>query len=146
MDEDPKFIPYEETHRLHQLMLLCVVANEGQEEAIASLLYENEAYACFFTRGKGTSTTYFAEVVGTGELRKVIVFSIIRADVWGLIKRALEKRFAVSRISKGIAFTVPLSSIMSVSVYKMLGNIRFFESPINKPQKKKFQFFGGKKK
>lgn len=140
-----KVAPYDQTHRLHQLLFVCVVVNEGQEDAICQLLYSNEAYSCYTTRGKGTAPSTFSEVTGTGQLRKAIVFSIIRVDTWPLVKKALEKRFSISRIAKGIAYTIPLTSVMSISVYKMLGNIRFFEKP-NNQEKKKQKILGGKGK
>ena len=139
--------PYDKTHRLHKLLLVCVVVNEGQEDAIAQLCYQNEAYACFMTRGRGTALNTWMEVTGIGELRKVIVFSIIRDDTWNLLRKSIEQRFAVSKISKGIAFCVNLTSVMSISVYKMLGNIRIFENAVEDDEKKKKKkIIGGKKK
>lgn len=142
-----QFAPYDKTHRLHKLLLVCVVVNEGQEEEIASLCYQNEAYACFMTRGRGTALNTWMEVTGIGELRKVIVFSIIRDDTWNILRKSLEQRFAVSKISKGIAYCVNLTSVMSISVYKMLGNIRIFENATeDEGKKKKKKIIGGKKK
>lgn len=141
--------PYDRTHRIHQLMLGCFIVNEGQEDALCELLFANEVYACFMTRGKGTSASLFSEVTGVGLLRKIVVYSVMRDDVWELVKKPIEAKFAVSRISHGIGFCVPLTSVTSISSYKMLANIRFFEKPVSgklKRHKKKVKIIGGKNK
>ena len=128
---------YDRTHRIHQLVLGVIIVNEGQEEAISELLYNNEVYACFITRGKGTSNNTFTEVTGVGMLRKIVMMAVMRDDIWASIRKPLAERFALSRIAHGVAFATPLSGIMSISAYKMLGNIRIFEKPINRGKQKK---------
>lgn len=142
------YAPYDRTHRIHKLMLATFVVNEGQEVALMELLYQNEVYACYLTRGKGTAQNAFSDVTGVGMLRKVVVFALMRDDIWNVVKVPVAEKFALSRISRGIAFAVPLSGIMSISAYKMFGNIRIFEKPINKEKKskvKKLKVEGGKK-
>lgn len=140
---------YDRTHRIHQLVLGVFIVNEGQEEAIQELLYNNEVYACFITRGKGTSINTFTEVTGVGMLRKVVMMAVMRDDIWQTIRKPIAERFALSRIAHGVAFCTPLTGIMSISAYKMLGNIRFFEKPVNKEKLRKEKakpIIGGDKK
>ena len=137
--------PYDRTHRIHKLFLGTFVVNEGQEEWLMEKLYANEVYACFLTRGKGTANSVFSDVTGVGLLRKVVVFAIMRDDVWEVVKKPIDEKFSLSRIAHGIAFCTPLPSIMSISAYKMFGNIRFFEKPIKQDKKqKKVKIVGGK--
>ena len=138
--------PYDRTHRIHKLVLATFVVNEGQEESLMELLYENEVYACFLSRGKGTASNVFGQVTGVGLLRKIVVFAVMRDDIWNVIKVPVGKKFATSRIAHGIAFCTPLTGVMSISAYKMFGNIRIFEKPVSKEKKKqrKVKIVGGK--
>ena len=138
---------YDQTHRIHPLVLACIVVNEGQEDGMISLLYEHEVYGCYLTRGRGTSASIFDEVT-VGHIRKTVIFAPMRRDVWNVIKRPIEERFNVSKMVKGIAYCIPLTGIMSVSVYKMFSNIRFFEKPVitKKTKEKKVKIIGGKSK
>lgn len=140
---------YDRTHRIHQLVLGVIIVNEGQEDAIVELLNKNEVYASFITRGKGTAPNFFAEVTGVGLLRKIILTAVMRDDAWSSVRKSLAERFALSRIAHGVAFATPLSGIMSISAYKMFGNIRIFEKPVNPAKDKKIKskkIEGGSKK
>ena len=138
---------YDKTHRIHPMVLTCIVVNEGQEDDVVKFLYEHEIYGSFLTRGRGTSASVFDQVA-RGQLRKTVIFALMRDDVWKLIRNPLDERFKISKMSKGIAYCIPLTSIMSVSLYKMFSNIRFFEKPVStkKTKQKKVKIIGGKSK
>ncbi len=135
---------YDRTHRIHPLLFVTVIVNEGQGESIADIFEANEAYACYLSHGRGTASNDFYEVTGSGDRRKTVVHSIIREDRWPIVKKTLEERFAVSQMAKGIAYSVKITAVMAVSIYKMLSNNRFFEKPLPKKEKKGL-FHRGKK-
>ena len=127
---------YEETHRITPLVLAFVVVNDGQGEAIAALFKAASCFATFTFRGHGTAPKKIYEVWGLGGLKKDVVIGVIRRSEWENLKQSVEARFGVSKLSKGIGFTVPLDSVAGVSIYKMLSNTRFFEKPIHRRKKK----------
>ncbi len=144
MDND---VPaYDKTHRIHPLVIACVVVNEGQEDDMKQILFEQEIYATWTTRARGTSASVFDEVTSVGQLRKAVIFALMRTDTWNIVKKDIAARLNISKLSKGIAYCIPLTGIMSVSVYKMFSNIRYFEKPIEDKKKRKIKIIGGKSK
>ena len=142
--ETPKGPSYESTHELKRLMFTLVVVNEGLSSTIVKMLYEHEAALAFIVRGHGTSKNDFHDVMGMGESNKDVVISIIDEKQWPPIKEEFGKRFNISPSSKGIAYTVPLDSIVGVSIYKMLANIKQFENPKTIERKRKRERKNGK--
>ena len=125
MEEQKK--SYDSTHRIYPLQLVMVVVGSGQASSVVRLLNENEAYMCCICKGRGTSTSDFYDVLGIGDLKKDIIFSVIKTDRWPIIKKTLGERFKVSWASRGIAVIAPLDALAGVSIYKMLGNVRYDE-------------------
>ena len=119
---------YESTHRIYPLQAIMVVVGSGLASSVIRLLNENEAYMCCISKGRGTSTSDFYDVFGLGDLKKDVIFSIIKTDRWPIIKKVLAERFKVSYASRGIAITIPLDALAGVSIYKMLGNVRYDEA------------------
>ncbi len=126
MEEQKK--PYDSSHRIYPLQLLMVVVGAGQASSVVRLLYENEAYMCCVCKGRGTSQGDVYDVFGIGDLKKDIIFTVIKEDRWPVIKKALGERFKVSFASRGIAAISPLEALAGVSIYKMLGNVRYDEA------------------
>ena len=60
--------------------------------------------------------------MGMEESEKRVIFSIIREDCAGAALKTLEEKFSTVRGGKGIAYTVPLSSVAGVAIYQFLSN------------------------
>ena len=135
-EESKNFTPYDKTHRIRRLFLVTTIVPDGQENAIIELNQIHEAAICFTCYGKGTSERSMSSIFNISPKRD-IVFSIIREDQWISYKIELEKRFSVSRLSKGVAFASPLDAVAGVSIYKMLSNTRNIEKPILTKKRRK---------
>lgn len=55
-------------------------------------------------------------------LHKAVILSVVREDMVDPIMKCLETKFATIKNGKGIAFAVPLSSIIGVNMYQFLSN------------------------
>jgi hypothetical protein len=122
------FTPYDQSHRVSPLLLVFTIVNAGQGEAIANIYKKAEAYAAYFLNGKGTAPNNLYAVLGSaGALKKDVILGVIKTDRWESLRQAIDARFAVSKLAKGVSFTVPLDSVAGVSIYKMLSNTRYFE-------------------
>ena len=126
-DTNNHFTPYEKTHRLKSLLLVVTIVGQGQGEAIISIANKYECNLSFLTRGKGTAPNNFYALLGSGSLKKEVVFSVIKEATYEGFAKELEARFAISEMAKGISFCIPIDSVAGVSVYKMLSNTRYFE-------------------
>ena len=57
-------------------------------------------------------------------INKAVILSFAREDQVNAIMDCLEEKFATIKNGKGIAFAVPLSSIIGVNNYRFLSNNR----------------------
>ena len=135
-EETRKYVPFDQTHRLRQLLFVTTIVPEGQAESIVQINNEHEAAFCFMCSGRGTAPME-TRIDWTNSPKKTIVFSVLRADKWPSYKAKITERFNVSKAAKGIAYSVPFSAIAGVSVYKMLANIRLFERPTSQGKTKR---------
>lgn len=127
MNEEKTRPLYEQTHRLRPLLFVTTIVSEGQSAAIVDLNTKCESALVCVCFGKGTAP---AEIVAHWpSTTKEVVFSVLRADKWAEYKAQLSQRFSISRLSKGIAYAIPLDAVGGVSIYKMLSNTRLFEKP-----------------
>ena len=75
------------------------------------------------TVGMGTATSDLVELLGL-ESHKAVIISVVREDLMDDVMKTLEEKFAAVRNGKGVAFAVPLSSVIGVNMYRFLSNRR----------------------
>ena len=73
--------------------------------------------------GLGTANSELIDLLGLN-LHKAVILSVVREDKTDEIMNGLEQRFATIKNGKGIAFAVPLSSVIGVNLYQFLSNNR----------------------
>ena len=73
--------------------------------------------------GMGTANSELVELLGLN-IHKAVILSVIREDMADAVLNCLEDKFATIRNGKGIAFAVPLSSIIGVNLYQFLSDNR----------------------
>ncbi|MBR6311357.1 MAG: hypothetical protein IKR51_00090 [Oscillospiraceae bacterium] len=107
-----------------RLMLLVTVVNKGKGTFFADLLqtFDANLQMCFV--GDGTARSDLIEFLGLKDSRRSIIFSVVRASQLDAIEAALEERFVTVNGGTGIAFTVPLSSVIGRLSYGFLSNER----------------------
>ena len=117
-----RFVPYEETNNLLGLKLFISIVPLGQAQGVVKLLEKAGVNYNVITQGEGTGAKYVPNLVSDN--KKQIVFSFVREDMTEVVKKILKKRFSISKASNGISFSVKLTSVMGVSIYKFLSNSR----------------------
>lgn len=117
-----RFVPYEETSNLLGLKMFISIVPLGQAQGIVKLLEKAGVNYNVITQGEGTGSKFVPTLINTNQ--KQIVFSFVREDMTETVKKILKDRFSVSKASNGIAFSVKLTSVMGVSIYKFLSNTR----------------------
>ena len=105
------------------LKLLITVVNRVKSEYYADLIQSHGANIQCFVSAMGTSTQVL-DLIGLSDDRKSAIFSLIRADEADELLEVLGEHFKTIKNGKGIAFTVPLTSLIGVSVYKFLADKR----------------------
>ena len=107
-----------------KLKLLITVVNREKVEFYMDLLQSFEVNMQFSVSARGTASSDILHMMGLEESAKGVIFSIIREDKAVEALQALEMRFATIKRGKGIAYTVPLSGMIGVSLYQFFCNNR----------------------
>ena len=57
-------------------------------------------------------------------IQKAVILSVVREDMVEQLMNGLEDKFATIKNGKGIAYAVPLSSVIGVNLYQFMSNNR----------------------
>ena len=72
--------------------------------------------------GQGTARSETLHMLGLEESDKSVIFSVIKEEKTEVIMRSLDEKFHKIKNGKGIAFTIPLSSVIGVAIYRFLSD------------------------
>lgn len=107
---------------VRKLKMLITIVDRSKTLFYLDLLEQFEVNVQLVLMGKGTASTQMINLLGLVEADKSAIISYIRED---RVKEALDvlsEKFQKVKNGKGVAFTVPLDSIIGVSVYQLLSN------------------------
>ena len=120
-ESEKKHIPPQNIAPEH-LMLLVTVVQKGKGTFFSDYLQTFEANLQVCVVGTGTAQTDLIEFLGLKDNKRSIIFSIVREELLDKIMEALEERFRTINRNTGIAFAVPLSSVIGKLSYGFLSN------------------------
>ncbi len=107
-----------------KLKLLITIVNRDKADFYMDLLQTFEVNMQFRTAASGTASSDILQMMGLAESEKAVIFSVIREDLVKKAMEALSNRFATIKGGKGIAYTVPMSGMIGISLYQFLCNNR----------------------
>jgi hypothetical protein len=107
-----------------KLKLLVTVVNREKAEFYTDLLQAFEVNMQISALARGTASSDILHMMGLEDSEKSVIFSIIREDKAPEALRVLEEKFNTIKRGKGIAYTVPLSGMIGVSLYQFFCNDR----------------------
>ena len=119
-----KRFPLTENVAPKKLKLLITVVNKNKAEFYMDYLQEFEINMQMSMRARGTADSDLLHYLGLEDSEKRVLFSLVREDMAPAALRGLEEKFETVRDGKGIAYTVPLSSVAGAAVYQFLTNNR----------------------
>ncbi len=108
---------------IKKLKLLFTVVDRPKGEFYLDVISQFDVNCQLVMGGMGTATSELVELLGLNK-QKAVVLSVIREDMTDEVMNCLEDKFATIRGGKGIAFAVPLSSVIGVNLYRFLSNNR----------------------
>lgn len=108
---------------IKKLKLLFTVVDRSKGEFYMDVISQFEVNCQMMLPGMGTATSEVVNMLGLNR-HKAVILSAVREDRVEEIINALETKFETIKNGKGIAFAVPMSSIVGVSVYQFLSNNR----------------------
>lgn len=112
---------------IKKLKLLVTVVDRSKALFYMDLLEQFEVNMQTMLYGKGTAGKEILSYLGLAETEKAVILSIIREDKTKEILETISEKFEKVKNGKGIAYTIPLKSIIGVSVYQFLSNSQTFK-------------------
>ena len=106
-----------------KLKLIFTVVDRPKGDFYMDVLGGFEVNYQMFLSGQGTASSELVDLLGLNPEKAVIV-SVAREDEVPKIMNTLEEKFKTVRGGNGVAFAVPLSSIIGVNNYQFLSNNR----------------------
>ena len=105
-----------------RLELLITIVDKKKADFYADLLQSFDVNMQMIVAAKGTAEEKMLEILGLSDNDKAVIFSTVREDRLEEIENILEDRFATVKGGKGIAASIPLTSIMGASAFGFLSN------------------------
>ena len=106
---------------IKKLKLLFTVVDRPKAEFYLDVLSQVEINCQMVAAGKGTANSDLIDLLGLN-IHKAVILSVVREDMVDAVMNCLENKFATIKNGKGIAFAVPMSSVIGVNMYQFLSN------------------------
>ena len=106
---------------IKKLKLLFTVVDRQKGEFYLDVISQFDVNCQLILPGMGTAASELLDMLGL-EPHKAVILSVLREDMVDPVMKDLEKKFATIRGGKGVAFAVPLSSVIGVNMYRFLSN------------------------
>ncbi len=107
-----------------KLELLVTIVGRNKAEYYADLLQSLEVNMQMTVLGHGTADEKMLVYLGLSETDKAVIFSIIQSRKVNDAVALLDEKFKTIKDGKGVAFTVPLTSVIGTLIYRFLSNVR----------------------
>ena len=108
---------------IKKLKLLFTIVDRAKGEFYLDVISQYQANCQLILPGTGTAASELVELLGLN-LHKAVVVSAVREDLVDQIMNTLETKFSTIKNGKGVAFAVPLSSVIGVNMYQFLSDNR----------------------
>ena len=108
---------------IKKLKLLVTVVDRAKGEFYSDVISQFDGNFQMVLQGMGTAHSELIETLGLTP-HKAVILSAVREDKVEQLLHTLEDKFATIKNGKGIAFAVPLSSVIGVNLYQFLSNNR----------------------
>ena len=106
----------------NKLELLITVVNRKKAEFYQDLLLSFEVNMQTAVHARGTASTQMLSLLGLEETPKTVIFSFIREDKLQDALATLENKFQTIKDGRGVAYTVPLTSVIGVAAFGFVSN------------------------
>ncbi len=102
--------------------MLFTIVNRNKAEFYLDLIQSFEVNMQVAILGHGMAPQSMLELLGLANNEKVIIASVIQESKINDALVAIEEKFNTIKDGKGIAFTIPLTSVIGTLIYGFLSN------------------------
>ena len=108
---------------IKKLKLLFTIVDRAKAEFYLDTLSQFEINCQMVTNGLGTAHSEMLNMLGLNP-HKAVILSVVREDRVDELMNMLEDKFATIKNGRGVAFAVPMSSVIGVNLYQFMSNNR----------------------
>lgn len=108
----------------NRLMLLITIVSRKKAEFFTDVIQNLGANMQFVAWGEGTADASMLSIMGLTDSDKAVIFSVIKESDEKKTLEAIGDKFNSIRDGKGIAYTVPFSSVIGASIFNFLSDNR----------------------
>lgn len=105
----------------NRLKILITVVDRNKTDFYLDVIESFEVNMQTVIFGRGTAPSHL-EFLGLSDQKKAVIVSVIKEEKTKELLQALEEKFAKVKNGKGIAYTIPISSVIGVFIYQFLSN------------------------
>lgn len=105
-----------------KLKVLFLIIPRQRAELYAALLQSYGINASLILSADGTASSEMLERIGLSDSDKAVIVGVVREDNSASALKFLEEKFSTVKNGRGIAFTVPMSSVIGVAAYRFLSD------------------------
>lgn len=106
----------------NKLKLLFTIVNRNKAEFYLDLIQSFDVNMQISTLANGMAPQSMLELLGLASNEKVVIASVIQESKISDTLAAIEEKFNTIKDGKGIAFTIPLTSVIGTLIYGFLSN------------------------
>ena len=103
-----------------KLKILVTIVERSKADFYLSALEGFDVNLQTLIYAKGTATKDIASLIGLQDDNKAAIFSVVKEEKIKEILATYEDKYFKTKRGKGVAFTLPISSVIGVMVYKFL--------------------------
>ena len=108
----------------NKLELLVTVVNKKKAEFYTDLLHDFDVNMQVTAFGHGTADAKMLVYLGLTDNEKAVIFSVVQQNMLRNAMDMLEYKFKTIKDGKGIAFSIPLTSVIGTLIFRFLSNNR----------------------
>ena len=103
---------------MENVVLNVTIGERNKSEAFLDFYKKQNVALSLGTYGRGTASKETLDMLGIGSSEKCVIFSFMTLDQSHGILKTIEKEMSLKTVGVGLSFTIPISSIDSVSNLK----------------------------
>ncbi len=112
---------------IKKLKLLVTIVDRNKALFYTDILEQFEINMQLVCYGRGTADSEMLRYLGLASSDKAVILSIVKEEVLKDVLSTLTEKFEKVKNGKGIAYTIPVKSLIGVSVYQFLSNEQSFK-------------------
>lgn len=116
--------PKNNTVTENRLELLITTVDRSKGEYYIDLIQSFDVNMQFVALGQGTADAKLLSRLGFTDNAKTVIFSVIQESKLKDALETLEEKFRTIKNGKGVAYTVPLTSVIGTLIFGFLSNNR----------------------